>query len=182
MLKGDLYEPKDSTKLSFVFLHGLGSNRHEWRDFAEKLHTLGYGVFIYDARGHGESITDSDGNKIDYKTFPKWGKNSPWKLMVDDLDEVLAYLENIEGLDKDRFVLGGASLGANVALTCASRKKNIRGLMLLSPGLNYAGVETEYLMRFCRAPAIAIAASTGDTYAYQSSEKLESFIRNKRKI
>lgn len=181
-IAGELFEPRDQKNLSFVLLHGLGSNRHEWRSFAEKLHVLGYGVFSYDARGHGDSTADTDGNEINYKTFPQWGRSTPWKLMVDDLDEILVYLEKLEGLDKTRFVLGGASLGANVVLSCASRKKNIRGLILLSPGLNYAGIETEYPMRFCRVPAIAIAASTGDTYAYESSKKLQSFMRNKKRI
>lgn len=179
---GTLFEPRSSTNLTFVLLHGLGSTRHEWMSFAERLHTLGYGVYIYDARGHGDSTADENGNKINYETFPKWGKNSHWKLMVDDLDEILLYLEKLVGLDPKRFVLGGASLGANVALNNASRRKNIRGLILLSPGLDYAGVTTEYPMRFCRVPAIAIAASPGDVYAYESSKKLVEFKNKSKKV
>lgn len=181
-LIGTWFEPRDKNSATFVLLHGLGSTRQEWRGFAERLHALGYGVFIYDARGHGESISDTDGNIINYKTFSQWGKKSPWKLMSDDLDGVLLYLEKLEGADKNMFVLGGASLGANVALECAARRKNIKGLMLLSPGLDYAGVTTEYPMRFCKVPALAIAASKGDRYAYQSAKKLISFKRNKKSI
>ncbi|MFH1379545.1 MAG: alpha/beta fold hydrolase, partial [bacterium] len=161
---GTLYEPREVTSLNFVLLHGLGSTRHEWTGFAEKLHTMGYGVFMYDARGHGESVLCENGTEINYKSFTRWGKTSPWMLMIDDLDEILIYLEKLVGLDPKRFVLGGASLGANVALNCASRKKDLRGLILLSPGLDYAGVTTEYPMRFCKVPAIAIAASPGDAY------------------
>ncbi|MBD3271616.1 MAG: alpha/beta fold hydrolase [Elusimicrobia bacterium] len=182
IIKGTFWEPKDPSKHTLVLLHGLGSNRGEWKDFAERVNRLGFGVFTYDSRGHGESTLDDDGNKIDYTTFPKWGKKTPWNLMVDDLDEILVYLENLEGCDKNKFILGGASLGANVALTCASRKKNIAGLILLSPGLDYAGVTTEYPMRFCKVKPIFIAAAQGDVYAYTSSQKLVSFKPNKKHI
>jgi pimeloyl-ACP methyl ester carboxylesterase len=179
---GTMMRPRIKNNYTFVLLHGLGSDRNEWRGCAKTLHALGYGVFLYDARGHGQSIKDGGGNTISYKTFSPFDRNSQWQLMVDDLDEILQYLKDFEAVNGNRFVLCGASLGANVALTCASRRKDIQGLILLSPGMDYAGIAAEYPMRFCPSIPLAIAASKGDSYAFQSAERLASFKPDNKQI
>ncbi|WP_045824588.1 alpha/beta fold hydrolase [Williamsia herbipolensis] len=45
-----------------ILLHGGGQNRHAWRESAQRLHDRGYTVVAYDARGHGDSDWDPDGN------------------------------------------------------------------------------------------------------------------------
>ncbi|MCP9271176.1 alpha/beta fold hydrolase [Mycolicibacterium arenosum] len=44
-----------------ILLHGGGQNRHAWSASARRLHSCGYSVVTYDARGHGDSDWDPAG-------------------------------------------------------------------------------------------------------------------------
>lgn len=44
-----------------LLLHGGGQNRHAWTATARRLHRHGYTVVAYDARGHGDSDWDPNG-------------------------------------------------------------------------------------------------------------------------
>lgn len=59
-LAADCYR-HDSDRPAVVLLHGGGQNRHAWAATARRLHTHGYSVIAYDARGHGDSDWDTDG-------------------------------------------------------------------------------------------------------------------------
>jgi len=67
----------------------------------------------------------------------------------------------------------GASIGANVALTAAALEPAVRTVVLLSPGGDYAGVKTHDPMIAYAERPVLIAASEQDTYAADSSLRLE---------
>ena len=69
--------------------------------------------------------------------------------------------------------LVGASIGANMALIAGANEKGVRTVVLLSPGLDYAGVTTEAAMEAYGDRPVLIAASQEDTYSADSSRKLE---------
>jgi acetyl esterase/lipase len=75
------------------------------------------------------------------------------------------------GADPNRVVVAGASLGANVAVTFAAQRPGLRGVVLLSPGLDYAGLQTEGPMMILETPALLVAARP-DRYAFMSGERL----------
>jgi alpha-beta hydrolase superfamily lysophospholipase len=66
----------------------------------------------------------------------------------------------------------GASVGANAALNfAAAHPQECAGVVLLSPGLNYRGVDVQDSMASLACPVL-IVASSEDTYAAQSSQTI----------
>jgi alpha-beta hydrolase superfamily lysophospholipase len=167
-----LYEPRASrSKLTFIFLHGLGSNQEEWQVFEKKFVRYGFGFLSYDARGHGNSTSTKTG-QISYTTFSANSPDSDWRKMVGDLEDAVNFLNKEYGLPKKSIGLMGASLGANICLKYAAGEKSIPVIVLLSPGMNFAGINIEYDIVNIEKRPILIVASPGDTYSYQSSQLL----------
>ncbi|OGS33600.1 MAG: hypothetical protein A2474_05755 [Elusimicrobia bacterium RIFOXYC2_FULL_34_12] len=176
---GKFVSPKNPSKLTFIMLHGLGSSKEEWFTFADKLAAKGYGYFAYDLRGHNESIKDKAGNIISYKSFFNIGPDSEWELMIRDLDYAIKYLRR-KGIKKENIGIMGASLGANIALIYASKHEFIKKIVLLSPGLQYAGLYTANAMKNYNNRKILIAASPKDQYPYESSVYLADIAKKQK--
>lgn len=173
--------PASSINRTFILLHGLGSSQEEWQSFADKLVSSGYGVLSYDARGHGKSTAGTHGRTISYNSFGHPGSGSEWEQMLGDLGKAVDFLNNEKAIPSNEIGLIGASLGANVVLTYASKHPEIPIVMLLSPGINYAGYGTFEPIKAFEHRTIALAASPQDTYAYQSSILLYQKIRDNTK-
>ncbi len=181
ILKGLFVPPGDKSKTTFILLHGLGSNQEEWQAFAHKLLSAGYGFLSYDARGHGESIKRKNGLTITYQSFGTQGNDSGWAQMTGDLEKAVKYLTNVKGIAGKRIGIMGASLGANVALVYSAGNTDIKPIVLLSPGMDYAGIRTESaILRLSDRPVL-IAAAPADTYAFQSAQLLYQSIQQNKK-
>jgi pimeloyl-ACP methyl ester carboxylesterase len=139
-----------------ILLHMLGSDRSSWDDYARQLTSAGYAVFALDMRGHGDT-----GGAVD------------WNLAGNDIQQVWNNLSTKKNIDPDRMALVGASIGANMALAAGSNEAGVRTVVLLSPGLDYAGVTTEAAMVAYGDRPVLIVASQEDTYAANSSRSLE---------
>lgn len=87
-----------ATRPVVVLLHGGGQNRHAWATTARRLHSHGYTVVAYDARGHGDSDWDP-GGQYDVERF------------VSDLISVREYVST-----ENPPALVGASLGGLIIL------------------------------------------------------------------
>jgi dienelactone hydrolase len=157
-LVGTYYAPVDipAPWPGVILLHMLGSDRSTWDAYATQLADAGFAVFALDMRGHGET-----GGEVD------------WDLAEIDLQRVWDYLSAKQDFDPDRMGIIGASIGANMALIGGADEPSARTVILLSPGLNYQGVETEAAMTTYGARPVLIAASQEDTYSADSSHKLE---------
>jgi alpha-beta hydrolase superfamily lysophospholipase len=155
-----------------VLLHGLGSTKEEWESFEKVLAEKGYGYFAYDARGHGESVKTTAGRTLDYRNFDQPGPGSQWNRMIADLESVISSLSGTKKIPQQKIGIAGASLGANVALSCAAADPKIPYVALLSPGLSYAGIETSDSLRSYLKRPLVIVASPNDTYAWRSSQLL----------
>jgi pimeloyl-ACP methyl ester carboxylesterase len=166
LLVGD-YEPaRASTAPVLVFHHGLGSTRHEWEPLAEAARARGWGTLAYDARGHGDSRLTRKGRAVDYAQ-PEHGRSPAfWAGLPADLGAVERALSG-KGVPPSRIVLVGASIGANAALRAAADGPPPRAVVLLSAGLDYAGLTTADAFPRCRAPALLVAAEP-DRYAFHS--------------
>lgn len=157
-LVGTLYTPGDSPSPwpVVILLHMMWGDRSSWEDFAIQLTDAGFSVFAVDMRGHGDT-----GGEVD------------WDLAGNDLQQVWNSLGARPEIDEDRMAVLGASIGANLALVTGADNSNVRTIVLLSPGLNYAGVETrDPLLTYGERPVL-IVASQEDTYAADSSGRLE---------
>lgn len=168
-----LYRPASRLGAStWILLHGLGSNKEEWETFGKKLARQGNGVFLYDARGHHESNHLITGETISYQSWQSAGPGSPWNAMPSDLASAVNLLRKKYGLPGTRIAVGGASLGANVALLYASEHANVPAVILLSPGMEYAGIQTAAAIKTYRGRPVFMAASPNDLYAYSSVRQL----------
>ncbi len=137
-----LYHPSSRAGANtWVLLHGLGSSKEEWDAFAKKMADQGNGSFIYDARGHADSVQTTTGETLSYKSWQTGGAGSPWDAMPSDLASAVQMLQKRKRLPEKRIAVGGASLGANVALVYASQHPLVPALVLLSPGVDYAGIQ-----------------------------------------
>lgn len=180
-LIGEFYKPSSPQKFTLLLLHGLASVKEEWTPFAQFLNSKGYGVLIYDARGHGGSKKKKSGGSVDFHMFFGRGLSSDWGKMIEDLGSAVRFLRNKYKLDTKFIGVGGASLGANVALRFAAKNPATPFAVLLSPGIDYQGIATHDVMEKMVSRPVLLAASPGDRYAYQSVKELERIAGTKAK-
>lgn len=154
---------------SYVFIntHGLGSDKGEWDLFQKQLKAGGFGYLSLDLRGHGGS-TLCGGKKLSYTSLDEEG----WNAAARDIEAAAAWLQR-RGVKPDRMVFCGASVGANLSLRAAVKGAiKPAALILLSPGLNYAGVLTRDDFLAPRAFRILTVAARSDAYAWESADAL----------
>jgi pimeloyl-ACP methyl ester carboxylesterase len=155
---------------TWVLLHGLGSTMEEWDAFARDLAKRGDGAVLVDLRGHGQSVQTHGGQKLDYKEWRSAGPGTPWDAMLADAGTVVEATRQ-----KARHVaVGGASLGANLALIYASRDPAVPAVIALSPGFVYAGIAADKAPQLLHERRVLIAASPGDSYAYSTVRQFDT--------
>ncbi len=175
ILQGEYTAPASSGSPVLVLLHGLGSTRGEWTPLIRQTTKRGWGSLAYDLRGHGHSRGTMAGRTINFEDPLNSRSPAFWQNFPDDLEKVVTALEKKTGASRARIILVGASLGANTALNAATRLPGVGGVILLSPGLDYAGLLTEGPMAALSIPTLMIAARP-DLYAYTSCERLKSLV------
>jgi len=155
---GTIYTPAEMPPPwpGVILLHMLWGDRSSWEDFAQQLTNAGYAVFAVDMRGHGET-----------------GGAVNWDVAGEDLDYVWDYFNARADIDDRRMAIIGASIGANMALLTGASEPATKAIVLLSPGLNYAGIKTHDPMIAYGERPVLIVASQEDTYAADSSRRLE---------
>jgi len=90
-----------------VVLHGWGGNAEDMLVFASVLHRANFAVLLLDARNHG--CSDGDG----FSSLPRF---------AEDLEHGLDWLRCQPGIDPERLILLGHSVGAAAALLVAARR------------------------------------------------------------
>jgi pimeloyl-ACP methyl ester carboxylesterase len=151
----------------------LGRDRSSYDDLLEPLRSAGYALLALDFRGHGESRqgppgTDGKPTTLDWESFGA----QEWAGTVEDVRAGLDALRRRRGVDPERIGIMGASIGANAAVRAAAQDVGVRGLVLLSPGLDYRGVTTMDAVGALAARPVLIAAAQQDTYSFTSSQQL----------
>lgn len=169
-----LYVQAKEKNPTAILLHGLGSAKEEWNHLIKPLTDVGWGVLAYDARGHGASARGPG----EYKGFGIPGPNSPWSHMIDDVGAAIQFVKERSSGTGPLIYLVGASLGANVALNYGVLGRSIEGVVLLSPGEKYMGIETTNIISRADQLRILIIASKMDEYAYKGSQILSSKARH----
>lgn len=139
-----------------LLLHMMPATRESWRQFSEKLNEAGFQTLAIDLRGHGES----SGGPKGYKAFSDEEHQASTK-------DVAAGVDFLRGKNPSRTFIVGASIGANLALQfAAEHPDNMNGVVLLSPGLDYRGLQTEQsVSRLRGGQRIYFVASRDDQYS-----------------
>ncbi|GIK43138.1 MAG: alpha/beta hydrolase [Chloroflexota bacterium] len=107
-------------RAAVILLHGYGANRLEMLTRAEFLARHGYGVLLYDLRGHGES-----GGTL---------RTNGW-LDVQDVVAALGFLQSREDIDPHRLGILGFSVGGQVALRAAAQNELLKAVGADGPSL-----------------------------------------------
>lgn len=140
-----------------VLLHQLGLDKSSWNSFIKELNEANYFVLAIDLRGHGES----EGTLND-------------QAFLDMINDAKAGHDFLTNAAITKVALVGASIGANTVLKYGAGKK--LATVALSPGLDYKGIKTEESIKNIKKALII--ATQGDSYSFQSSEKLKELNEN----
>ncbi|NOY35666.1 MAG: alpha/beta fold hydrolase, partial [bacterium] len=127
-----------------------------------------------DLRGHGESEGGPDG----FREF------SDEQHMAGILDVAAAVdFFASKGLPPEKISLAGASIGANLSLQFQSEHSEIKASVLLSPGLNYYGIDTEAAAKKIQEnqSVYLCAGGENDEYSTETAQKLFEILESKNK-
>jgi len=136
-----------------LLLHMMPATKESWGAFVHALNERGYHTLAIDLRGHGES----DGGPDGYQEFD----DARHRSSIHDVEAGAQFLAE-RGVAADRFVLIGASIGANLAIEYLAAHPEVRQAVALSAGLNYHGVSAEHAIQMLRAGQRVFLVSAED--------------------
>jgi len=143
-------------------------------DTGKKIIHLIPNILTFDLRGHGKSTTLGN-STIGFRSMsPKDFQKYP-----HDVQEMITYILNdtTYNMDNNNIVIIGASIGANTAIMVPPLVKNVKKVVMLSPGENYRSLEPAgYLKNY--QGKVLICASEEDGYASESSKALAKLNKN----
>lgn len=135
-IAADYYIAPNSHKAA-ILVHMMPSTKESWRDFAPKLIAKNYNALAIDLRGHGKSDRGPQG----FQRF----SDAEHQASIRDIEAAAEFLEQ-SGVKRENIICIGASIGANLCLQYITEHPETKQAVLLSPGLNYLGIETEPFM------------------------------------
>jgi alpha-beta hydrolase superfamily lysophospholipase len=164
-IAGDYYE--GGSDRAVLLLHMMPATRASWAAFAHVLTEAGFSAFAIDLRGHGESTIGLNGVPLDYKNFLP----SDHQASIHDVEAAIQWLVSEKKMK--HLAIVGASIGANLAVVSGAKHHEIESMVLLSPGLDYHGVNAGLAVPDLTASQrLFVLASKDDEYAAASSEEL----------
>lgn len=127
-LAATYHESAGAPGAALVLMPMLGGSRKDWGPFAAKAAASGVAVLLLDPRGHGDSANP-------YWQPPEDWDKARWGEADRDPAAAVAWLES-RGFAPSSIFLGGASIGASLALRRAASDARLGGAALVSPGDN----------------------------------------------
>lgn len=163
--------------LAVLCLHMMPATKESWSEFQEKLFGAGYSSLAIDLRGHGESINGS-GARLDYKEF----SDNEHAAKINDVVAAVFWMQK-NGVEAEKMVLIGASIGANLAIQFLAEHPDIPGAAALSPGLDYKGIVAMPLAKaLARNQRLFLSASDDDPESYNAAQKINEISLAKTKL
>ncbi len=162
------YTHVDRSRFAGILLHAIPATRQSFSGLTKQLARAGWSTLAIDLRGHGDSLNSAKG-KLDYQAFSE----TDHQATVFDVVAASRFLES-KGFDQSHQFLVGASIGANLALQFLSEHREVRAAVLLSPGLNYHGLQAEPLLRDDIGEQVMLVATEEDAYAFQTVTALHA--------
>ncbi|MBI5207230.1 MAG: alpha/beta fold hydrolase [Candidatus Firestonebacteria bacterium] len=95
-----------------IFCEGNGQNRAYYLRFTRFLYEAGYSVFLFDYTGFGDS--EGTASELGFSRF------------TEDVDKAVEYVKSRSDVDSKRIGLFGWSLGGSLALYTASKRQDIK--------------------------------------------------------
>lgn len=158
-LVGTTLAPKDAPKGGVLLLPGRGSNRVAFDPLLSRLGGSGLLVLALDPRGHGDSVNDKDGRRLELgKGVPADPTKGPF---VDARLDAEAGLDHLiaRGAPKSRLAVVAAGSSAAHALDLAARGR-AKAVVLLTPEAEETGLDLlEPAARLGKRPALVLATA-----------------------
>lgn len=156
------YLPPFGGAPTIVVVHDWGATMKRWEDVAPRFQSLGFGVILFNLRGHGI-------------------RHNPWYLFSDDQvrdlhRDVALVVDYAARLSPGSVFLIGEGLGANLAITVAAGNSSVRKVIALSPGLNYRGVVLHRELMEQVSSRVLLVASRDDTYAARCLREINGML------
>jgi pimeloyl-ACP methyl ester carboxylesterase len=105
----------EKRNICMIIAHGWGANAEMMLPLAKPFHRAGMDIFLYDARNHGKSDSDS------FSSLPRF---------AEDLDIAIDWIR--QTTPESKVALLGHSIGAAAAILSASRRRDIDMLIAIS--------------------------------------------------
>ncbi len=160
---GDRYAHHGKLRGTVVLLHQRGGKASDWQSLCRALQAAGFTALAIDQRGAGRSIVGPGpiGNAAPWPTGP-------------DIAGAINYLH------RRKVILIGASYGANNSLIYAGQHaRQLAGIVLLSPGANYNGLDALTAAPLCKVPVL-IYTSAGDPIANSGPSRIAALLPGNR--
>ncbi len=174
VIYGTIYESQSKSPThAVILLPELGKARDSYPvSFIESLHAQlpDAVVLALDLRGHGEST-----NLGTYDEFV----SADFRDMKTDVLNAKPFLQK-EYPNVEEFYLVGASIGSSAAILAGVQEKTFHKVVMISPGMDYQGVDIERAAEDYQFDVLA-AASSGDAYSFQSANTIRS-LRSARTV
>ncbi len=163
-----VYQPSEDSQQTVLFLHMLNRSVKDWEYLAQRVNRAGFNTLAMDLRSHGENAGQGKPTSdLNYSDF---------RAMLGDVDKAIAWLKERGSSD---ISIVGASIGSSLALLAAGKDPAIGNLVLLSPGVNYKGLELSGAMQTYGERPVLIAVSSEDGYSAKSALVLDSEAQGK---
>ncbi len=170
----DLGDPKKAKAVA-IFFASDGANFTKYLPVTGRLVSAGIYCLIVESRGSGASVCKADGTNIFEKDF----KNSDWALLPADYKRIIDKGNASIWPKKTPVFLIGAQSSANAAAIVTSVCPLVKGVVLLSPSLNYHGLEPqEALSNF--GGKVMIAYAEKDKESSDAVKKFAAIIPKNR--
>jgi pimeloyl-ACP methyl ester carboxylesterase len=165
---GTLYESAQKTPTkAIVLVPMLGSTRESYpMSFIEKLHDAFPDAIVVaiDPRGHGKSNNAGTWNTFDMAAF---------KDMKTDILTLRTKYVELNYPDVHSFYVVGASQGSTSALMAGAQDKTITKVVMISPGMEYRGVDiTDAAIDYLKP--LMVVSSSGDGYSAEAVSQIRS--------
>jgi len=151
-IQGTFYSSKSAIpKAGIILLHQVGSDRSGFDSLVPVLHESipEADILAIDLRGHGRST-----NLGTYSKFI----SGDYRAMTNDVKGAVDYLKFFRHVS-DNFYIVGASVGSSVAINYADSDSAIQKIVMLSPGMNYQGVDIKNALGKVRKEVYFVAAN-----------------------
>jgi alpha-beta hydrolase superfamily lysophospholipase len=153
------YHPAAAGAPLIVIVHGWSDSQDYWEGVADKFQGLGFGVVLFNLRGHG-------GSTRAYYYFT----GEQIAAMKEDVALALAFARGRAG---GEIHLLGADLGASLAIIAAAEEGGVDKVVAVSPGLSYRGLDIRASVGKLGLAKLLLIASQEDVYSVYSIRQLE---------
>jgi pimeloyl-ACP methyl ester carboxylesterase len=157
-ISGTFYASKSAIpKTGIILLHQVSSDRSGFDSLVPVLHESipDADILAIDLRGHGRST-----NLGTYSKFI----SGDYRAMTNDVKGAIDYLKFFRHVS-DNFYIVGASVGSSVAINYADSDSAIQKIVMLSPGMNYQGVDIKNALGKVRKEVYFVATNEDEQSA-----------------